>query len=86
MKWSGEIDENIGISKGNENDLKILEQALALEIEATRRYQEQHDIVKDPEIHTLLEGLHRNEVDHEKIIRGHIIRLIGSGSDKIGDK
>ncbi|HLE87508.1 MAG TPA: ferritin family protein [Candidatus Brocadiaceae bacterium] len=70
----------------NENDLKILEQALALEIEATRRYQEQHDIVKDPEIHTLLEGLHRNEVDHEKIIRGHIIRLIGSGSDKIGDK
>ena len=70
----------------NENDLKILEQALALEIEATRRYQEQHDNVKDPEIHTLLEGLHRNEVDHEKIIRGHIIRLIGSGSDKIGDK
>ncbi|MBI2470160.1 MAG: hypothetical protein HYV59_02800 [Planctomycetes bacterium] len=70
----------------NENDLKILEQALALEIEATRRYQEQHDIVKDPEIHTLLEGLHRNEVDHEKIIRGHILRLIGSGSDKIGDK
>ena len=62
--------KNIGISKGNENDLKILEQALALEIEATRRYQEQHDIVKDPEIHTLLEGLHRNEVDHEKIIRG----------------
>ena len=77
---------NIGISKGNENDLKILEQALALEIEATRRYQEQHDIVKDPEIHTLLEGLHRNEVDHEKIIRGHILRLIGSGSDKIEDK
>ena len=70
----------------NENDLKILEQALALEIEATRRYQEQHDNVKDPEIHTLLEGLHRNEVDHEKIIRGHILRLIGSGSDKIGDK
>ncbi|MBI2471420.1 MAG: hypothetical protein HYV59_09290 [Planctomycetes bacterium] len=68
-----------------ENDLKILEQALALEIEATKRYQEQHDIVKDPEIHTLLEGLHRNEVDHEKIIRGHILRLIGSGSDKIAN-
>ena len=42
--------------------------------------------MKDPEIHALLEGLHRNEVDHERIIRGHIIRLIGSGSDKIGDK
>ena len=62
--------KNIGISKGNENDLKILEQALALEIEATRRYQEQHDIVKDPEIHTLLEGLHRNEVDHERLFGG----------------
>lgn len=74
------------MNSNKENDLKILEQSLALEIEATRRYQEQHDIVKDPEIHTLLEGLHRNEVDHEKIIRGHIIRLIGSGSDKIGDK
>jgi rubrerythrin len=72
--------------RGKENDLRILEQALALEIEATRRYQEQHDIVKDPEIHTLLEGLHRNEVDHEKIIRGHILRLIGSGSDRIEDK
>jgi len=71
------------MTRNKENDLKILEQALALEIEATRRYQEQHDNVKDPEIHTLLEGLHRNEVDHEKIIRGHIIRLIGSGSDKI---
>lgn len=69
-----------------ENDLKILEQALALEIDAIKRYHEQHDIVKDPEIHTLLEGLHRNEIDHEKIIREHIIRLIGSGSDKIGDK
>ena len=66
-----------------ENDLKMLEQALALEIEATKRYQEQHDIVKDPDVHTLLEGLHRNEVDHEKIIREHIIRLIGSGSDRI---
>lgn len=75
------------VMNGNkENDLKILEQALVLEIEATRRYQEQHDIVKDPEIHTLLEGLHRNEVDHEKIIRGHILRLIGSGSDRIEDK
>lgn len=68
-----------------ENDLKILEYALALEIEANKRYQEQHDIVKDPEIHTLLEGLHRNEVDHEKIIREHIMRLIGSGSDKIDE-
>ncbi len=74
------------MTSNKENDLKILEQALTLEIEATRRYQEQHDNVKDPEIHTLLEGLHRNEVDHEKIIRGHILRLIGSGSDKIGDK
>ena len=71
-------------NSNKENDLKILEQALALEIEANRRYQEQHDIVKDPEIHTLLEGLHRNEVDHEKIIREHVTRLIGSGSDKIG--
>ena len=78
--------KNNVMTSNKENDLKILEQALALEIEATRRYQEQHDIVKDPEIHTLLEGLHRNEVDHEKIIRGHILRLIGSGSDKIGDK
>ncbi len=78
--------KNNVMTSNNENDLKILEQALALEIEATRRYQEQHDNVKDPEIHTLLEGLHRNEVDHEKIIRGHILRLIGSGSDKIGDK
>jgi len=75
--------KNNVMTSNKENDLKILEQALALEIEATRRYQEQHDNVKDPEIHTLLEGLHRNEVDHEKIIRGHIIRLIGSGSDKI---
>ena len=75
--------KNNVMNNNKENDLKILEQALALEIEATRRYQEQHDNVKDPEIHTLLEGLHRNEVDHEKIIRGHIIRLIGSGSDKI---
>lgn len=73
-------------NSSKEKDLKILEQALALEVEATRRYQEQHDIVKDPEIHTLMEGLHRNEVDHEKIIREHIIRLIGSGSDKIEDK
>ncbi|GEM_PF-1795666 len=73
-------------NSSKEKDLKILEQALALEVEATRRYQEQHDIVKDPEIHTLMEGLHRNEVDHEKVIRGHIIRLIGSGSDKIEDK
>ncbi len=73
-------------NSSKEKDLKILEQALALEVEATRRYQEQHDIVKDPEIHTLMEGLHRNEVDHEKVIREHIIRLIGSGSDKIGDK
>jgi len=78
--------KNNVMNSNKENDLKILEQSLALEIEATRRYQEQHDIVKDPEIHTLLEGLHRNEVDHERIIRGHIIRLIGSGSDKIGDK
>ena len=78
--------KNNVMNSNKENDLKILEQSLALEIEATTRYQEQHDIVKDPEIHTLLEGLHRNEVDHEKIIRGHIIRLIGSGSDKIGDK
>ncbi|HHT9116403.1 MAG TPA: ferritin family protein [Candidatus Wunengus californicus] len=78
--------KNNVMNSNKANDLKILEQSLALEIEATRRYQEQHDIVKDPEIHTLLEGLHRNEVDHEKIIRGHIIRLIGSGSDKIGDK
>lgn len=78
--------KNNVINSNKENDLKILEQSLALEIEATRRYQEQHDIVKDPEIHTLLEGLHRNEVDHEKIIRGHIIRLIGSGSDRIEDK
>ncbi|OHC07678.1 MAG: hypothetical protein A2545_03535 [Planctomycetes bacterium RIFOXYD2_FULL_41_16] len=78
--------KNNVMNSNKENDLKILEQSLALEIEATRRYQEQHDIVKDPEIHTLLEGLHRNEVDHEKIIRGHILRLIGSGSDKIGDK
>ncbi len=77
---------DIATNGSKENDLKILEQALALEIEATRRYQEQHDNVKDPEIHTLLEGLHRNEVDHENIIRRHIIRLIGSGSDKIGDK
>ena len=75
--------KNNVMTSNKENDLKILEQALALEIEATRRYQEQHDNVKDPEIHTLLEGLHRNEVDHEKIIRGHILRLIGSGSDKI---
>ncbi len=73
-------------NSSKEKDLKILEQALALEVEATRRYQEQHDIVKDPEIHTLMEGLHRNEVDHEKVIREHIIRLIGSGSDKIEDK
>ena len=71
------------IQNSKENDLKLLEQALALEIEATKRYQEQHDIVKDPDVHTLLEGLHRNEVDHEKIIREHIIRLIGSGSDRI---
>ena len=71
------------MQNSKENDLKLLEQALALEIEATKRYQEQHDIVKDPDVHTLLEGLHRNEVDHEKIIRGHIIRLIGSGSDRI---
>ena len=78
--------KNNVMNSNKENDLKILEQSLALEIEATRRYQEQHDIVKDPEIQTLLEGLHRNEVDHEKIIRGHILRLIGSGSDKIGDK
>ena len=78
--------KNNVMNSNKENDLKILGQSLALEIEATRRYQEQHDIVKDPEIHTLLEGLHRNEVDHEKIIRGHILRLIGSGSDKIGDK
>ena len=78
--------KNNVMNSNKENDLKILEQSLALEIEATRRYQEQHDNVKDPEIHTLLEGLHRNEVDHEKIIRGHILRLIGSGSDKIGDK
>ena len=78
--------KNNAMTSNKENDLKILEQALALEIEATRRYQEQHDNVKDPEIHALLEGLHRNEVDHERIIRGHIIRLIGSGSDKIGDK
>lgn len=76
--------KNIQKRSNRENDLKILERALALEIEANRRYQEQHDIVKDPEIHTLLEGLHRNEVDHEKIIRDHILRLIGSGSDKIG--
>ncbi len=74
-----DLEKNIG----KESDLKALEQALALEIEAIKRYHEQHDIVKDPEIHTLLEGLHRNEVDHEKIIREHIIRLIGSGSDKI---
>lgn len=66
-----------------ERDLKILEQVLTLEIEATRRYHEQHDVVKDPEIHTLLEGLHRNEIDHERIIREHIARLIGSGSDKV---
>ena len=78
--------KNNVMNSNKENDLKILEQSLALEIEATRRYQEQHDIVKDPEIHTLLEGLHRNEVDHEKIIRGHILRLIGSGSDRIEDK
>ena len=78
--------KNNVMNSNKENDLKILGQSLALEIEATRRYQEQHDIVKDPEIHTLLEGLHRNEVDHEKIIRGHILRLIGSGSDKIEDK
>lgn len=71
------------IQKNKENDLKILEQALALEIDAIKRYQEQHDIVKDPEIHTLLEGLHRNEIDHEKIIRDHIIRLLESGNDKI---
>ncbi|HHT9129569.1 MAG TPA: ferritin family protein [Candidatus Brocadiaceae bacterium] len=71
------------IQNSKENDLKMLEQSLALEIEATKRYQEQHDIVKDPDVHTLLEGLHRNEVDHEKIIREHIIRLIGSGSDRI---
>ncbi|MCF6158389.1 MAG: hypothetical protein E3K32_07420 [wastewater metagenome] len=71
------------IQKMKEQDLKILERALALEAEAIRRYQEQHDIVKDPEIHTLLEGLHRNEVDHEKIIRNHITRLIGNDSDKI---
>ncbi|MBU6391356.1 MAG: hypothetical protein KGJ87_02415 [Planctomycetota bacterium] len=71
------------IQNSKENDLKLLERALALEIEATKRYQEQHDIVKDPDVHTLLEGLHRNEVDHEKIIREHIIRLIGSGSDRI---
>ena len=74
------------VNSSKENDLKILEQALSLEIEAIKRYHEQHDIVKDPEIHTLLEGLHRNEIDHEKIIREHILRLIGSGSDKIGDK
>ena len=66
-----------------ERDLKILEQALTLEIEATRKYHEQHDVFKDPEIHTLLEGLHRNEIDHERIIREHIARLIGSGSDKV---
>jgi len=78
--------KNNVMNSNKENDLKILEQSLALEIEATRRYQEQHDIVKDPGIHTLLEGLHRNEVDHEKIIRGHILRLIGSGSDRIEDK
>lgn len=71
------------IQKNKENDLKILEQALALEIDAIKRYQEQHDIVKAPEIHTLLEGLHRNEIDHEKIIRDHIIRLLESGNDKI---
>ena len=76
--------KEIQTNTSKENDLKILEQALALEIEANKRYQEQHDIVKDPEIHTLLEGLHRKEVDHEKIIREHVARLIGSGSDKIG--
>lgn len=76
---------NIQKNTSKEHDLKLLEQALALEIEAIKRYQEQHDIVKDPEIHTLLEGLHRNEVDHEKIIREHVIRLIGNGSDKIGN-
>ncbi len=68
-----------------ENDLKILERALALEVDAIKRYHDQHDTVKDPAIHTLLEGLHRNEVDHERIIREHIIRLVGSGSDKIKD-
>ncbi len=70
-------------NSNKESDLKILEHALALEIEANKRYHEQHDIVKDPKIHALLEGLHRNEIDHEKIIREHIARLIGSGSDKI---
>ena len=75
--------KDIQSNNRKENDLKLLEQALAIETEAIKRYHEQHDIVKDPEIHTLLEGLHRNEVDHEKIIREHIIRLIGSGSDKI---
>lgn len=73
----------MGENSGKENDLKILEQALALETEAIKRYHDQHDSVKDPEIHSLLEGLHRNEVDHEKILREHIIRLIGGGSDKI---
>jgi rubrerythrin len=76
---------NIQKNNSKEHDLKLLEQALTLEIEAIKRYHEQHDIVKDPEIHTLLEGLHRNEVDHEKTIREHILRLIGSGSDKIGN-
>ena len=39
--------KNNVMTSNKENDLKILEQALALEIEATRRYQEQHDNVKD---------------------------------------
>ena len=34
------------VNSSKENDLKILEQALSLEIEAIKRYHEQHDIVK----------------------------------------
>lgn len=66
-----------------EEDLKLLERALALEIEAIKRYKEHHDITKDPEVHSLLEGLQRNEEDHERLIREHIARLIGRGVDAI---
>ncbi|GAB4329646.1 MAG: hypothetical protein Kow0069_37210 [Promethearchaeota archaeon] len=49
-------------------DMKRLNQAHGLEEFAIRRYQQQQKLTSDAEVHSMLEGIIRNEVDHQRMI------------------
>ncbi len=59
------------------DDISIIEEAIKLEMEAERRYAEEIKTIKDPFLVGFLEGLRRNEEEHEDFLRRMLRRLKG---------